>query len=225
MTAEIRATLTRERVLRAAVDLADREGLAALSMRKLGQEVGVEAMSLYNHVTNKDDILDGVTDVIMTEINEAATWTIDASCGGLEVGHAAGECWPPEVCSCATAGPPSSSMRNSDGAPMMRYFDSVIGLLRAGGFLQRLDPPRPACAGEPSPGVHAGAVRRFGERRTLSAMAMFFQQLGDEYPHIVAMLREVTHDADTTLGWCDDQFEFEFALDLLLDGLERLRDA
>jgi hypothetical protein len=49
--------------------------------------------------------------------------------------------------------------------------------------------------------------------------------MAGEYPNIAAMLKEVTHDADTTLGWCDDQFEFEFALDLLLDGLERLRDA
>jgi Tetracyclin repressor-like, C-terminal domain len=53
----------------------------------------------------------------------------------------------------------------------------------------------------------------------------FIRQVAGEFPNIAAMLEEVTHDADTTLGWCDDQFEFEFALDLLLDGLERLRDA
>jgi hypothetical protein len=56
-------------------------------------------------------------------------------------------------------------------------------------------------------------------------MRASFQQMAGEYPNIAAMLKEVTHDADTTLGWCDDQFEFEFALDLLLDGLERHRDA
>ena len=66
--AERRAPLTKERVLRAAVDLADRDGIDALSMRKLGQELGVEAMALYRHVRNKDDILDGAIDVVVGEI-------------------------------------------------------------------------------------------------------------------------------------------------------------
>ena len=63
-----REPLNRERVLRAAVDLADREGIEALSMRRLGQELGVEAMSLYNHVANKEDLLDGMVDAIVAEI-------------------------------------------------------------------------------------------------------------------------------------------------------------
>ena len=67
--AERRAPLTKERVLRAAVDLADRDGIDALSMRKLGQELGVEAMALYRHVRNKDDILDGAIDVVVGEID------------------------------------------------------------------------------------------------------------------------------------------------------------
>ena len=50
------------------------------------------------------------------------------------------------------------------------------------------------------------------------------EQMAPEYPNLAEMLKVVTHDADTTLGWCDDQFEFEFGLDLLLDGLERQRD-
>ncbi|HWL50732.1 MAG TPA: TetR family transcriptional regulator, partial [Acidimicrobiia bacterium] len=66
-----RYPLTRERVLRAAVDLADREGLEALTMRNLARDLGAEAMSLYYHVANKEAVLDGVVDVIMDEINEA----------------------------------------------------------------------------------------------------------------------------------------------------------
>ena len=66
--AERRAPLTKERVLRAAVELADRGGIEALSMRKLGQELGVEAMALYRHVRNKDDILDGAIDAVVGEI-------------------------------------------------------------------------------------------------------------------------------------------------------------
>ena len=67
-TAPPRTPLSRERVLRAAVRLADEGGVEALSMRKLGQELGVEAMSLYNHVANKDDLLDGITDLVLSEI-------------------------------------------------------------------------------------------------------------------------------------------------------------
>ena len=63
-----RTPLTRERILRAAIDLADTDGLDALSMRKLAKAVGVEAMSLYNHVANKDDLLDGIVDLVVAEI-------------------------------------------------------------------------------------------------------------------------------------------------------------
>ena len=64
-----RTPLNRERVLRAAVALADESGLEALSMRRLGQELGVEAMSLYNHVANKDDLLGGMADLVVGEID------------------------------------------------------------------------------------------------------------------------------------------------------------
>ena len=64
-----RIPLTRERVLRGAIVLADEGGIESLSMRKLGQQLGVEAMSLYNHVANKDDILDGIVDVVVSEID------------------------------------------------------------------------------------------------------------------------------------------------------------
>jgi AcrR family transcriptional regulator len=60
--------LSRERILRAAIDLADKDGIESLSMRKLAQEMGVKAMSLYNHVTNKDDMLDSIVDIVVSEI-------------------------------------------------------------------------------------------------------------------------------------------------------------
>jgi AcrR family transcriptional regulator len=72
-----RVPLSRERVLRAAIELADDGGIEALSMRRLGQELGVEAMSLYNHVANKDDLLDGITNVVLSEIelpSDAEGW-------------------------------------------------------------------------------------------------------------------------------------------------------
>jgi AcrR family transcriptional regulator len=67
-----RKPLTRERILEAGVAIADADGIDALSMRKLGQELGFEAMSLYNHVANKDDLLDGMLDLVLAEM-EAPT--------------------------------------------------------------------------------------------------------------------------------------------------------
>ncbi len=82
-----RAPLSRERVLRAAVALADESGIASLTMRKLGEAVGVEAMSLYNHVANKDDLLDGMIDVVFNEIGPSQQWNRledgDAATGNL----------------------------------------------------------------------------------------------------------------------------------------------
>ena len=66
---EPRSPLNRERVLRAALHLADERGIDALTMRELGQRLGVEAMSLYNHVDNKDDLLDGMIDLVVSEID------------------------------------------------------------------------------------------------------------------------------------------------------------
>ena len=74
-----RPALTRERVLRAAIGLADRGGIKSLTMRNLGQRLGVEAMSLYNHVRNKEDLLDGMVDVVFSEIDlppSGADWRI-----------------------------------------------------------------------------------------------------------------------------------------------------
>ncbi|HUP16880.1 MAG TPA: TetR family transcriptional regulator, partial [Acidimicrobiia bacterium] len=68
-----RVPLTRERVLRAAMTLADKGGIESLSMRKLGLALGVEAMSLYNHVANKDEILDGIVDLVAGEVEVPAT--------------------------------------------------------------------------------------------------------------------------------------------------------
>jgi len=69
-----RIPLTRERVLHAAVALADASGSETLSMRKLGEALGVEAMSLYNHVANKEDLLDGMIDVVFAEIDLPTGW-------------------------------------------------------------------------------------------------------------------------------------------------------
>ena len=114
--AEPRTTLTRERVLRAAIDLADREGLAALSMRQLGQEVDVEAMSLYNHVANKDDVLDGVVDVIIDEINEVVDGHRRVRRVTGQTVHAPARAGRPRCAAAPHAGCPGVLVRNPDGA-------------------------------------------------------------------------------------------------------------
>jgi Tetracyclin repressor-like, C-terminal domain len=106
---------------------------------------------------------------------------------------------------------------------MSRYFDSMIGLFREAGFSTDLT----------HHSMHALGSRALGFTQELwddkqvpsspEEMAVLIQQTAAEYPNSSAMLKEITHDADTTLGWCDDQVEFEFALDLILDGLDRLR--
>src|SRR3954464_15951044 len=91
-----RLPLTRDRVIQAAVTLADTHGVEALSMRKLGAALGVEAMSLYNHVANKDDLIDGVLDAILGEIElppESLPWD-DQLCDGRHAFRQAGHDHP-----------------------------------------------------------------------------------------------------------------------------------
>jgi AcrR family transcriptional regulator len=220
-----RRPLSRERVLRAAVELADERGLDALTMRNLGQALGVEAMSLYNHVANKEAILDGVIEVVVGEVLEAVEGTetlADPSewkavmrrrilaARGVFLRHR----WAPEVL----------ESRAEPAPVVMRYFDGLLGLMLQGGFSADLA----------HHAMHALGSRAIGFTQELfegegdvpaETVALMAQQMAAEYPNLGEMLQVVTHDADTTLGWCDDQFEFEFGLDVLLDGLEQRRDA
>jgi AcrR family transcriptional regulator len=225
---EPRIPLTRQRVLRAAVGHADRGGLPSLTMRSLAAGLGVEAMSLYHHVANKDDLLDGVIEVVVGEINDAAR-EIDAVADGddwkqvlrqrilaarqILLRHP----WAPGV----------METRTTTSPLVMRYYDDLLGLLRRGGFSNDLA----------HHALHVLGSRALGFTQELfepdddgggdgvDAAAML-DQMADQFPNIAGMVMEVSHgDPANTLGWCDDQFEFEFALDLILEGLERRRDA
>jgi AcrR family transcriptional regulator len=220
-----RTPLSRGRVLRVAVGLADAEGLPALTMRRLAQELGVEAMSLYHYVANKEALLDGVLEVVMAEVDAAL-----ADPGGpspAEDWQAAMRArilatravllehpWAPRVIETRTGISPA----------MIGYYDGLLGVFRAGGFSYDLA----------HHAMHALGSRALGFTRELfepedpqagedEAMAML-EQMAEQYPHIVAMVADaVDHQPENTLGWCDDQVEFEFGLDLILDGLDRLR--
>jgi len=81
---EVRIPLSRERVLRAALGLADSGGIEALTMRQLGEAVGVEAMSLYSHVANKEDLLEGLVDIVCRQVGEGQRDAAGVDHGGSE---------------------------------------------------------------------------------------------------------------------------------------------
>jgi AcrR family transcriptional regulator len=220
-----RVPLSRARVLRTAVAVADSGGIDALTMRRLAQELGVEAMSLYHHVANKEAVLDGVIEVVIGEILEAVDGAEspapeDDWKGALRARILAARTvflshpWAPRVLESRTTMTPA----------VVGYFDRLLGTLRAGGFTYDLA----------HHAMHALGSRALGftqelfepddpEAADAEATAML-EQMADRFPHIVGMMAEIAHDdPGGTLGWCDDQYEFEFGLDLILDGLEERR--
>jgi len=219
----VRIPLTRERVLHAAVDLADRDGIESLTMRNLAHAVGVEAMSLYYHVANKEAVLDGVVDVVVGEINEAMT-TVD----GLD----AKDDWKTamrrrilvarEVMLAHPWAPDVIEQRTSMSPAILLYFEGLLGIFREGGFSYDLAHHAMHALGSKALGFSQELFRPDNEARDETADEVF-EQLATQLPYLTGMLMEISHDdPDSTLGWCDDRAEFEFALDLLLDGLDRL---
>ncbi len=219
-----RLPLSRERVLRAAIKIADESGLDALTMRRLAEDLGAEAMSLYYHVANKESLLDGIADAVVAEINEAVD-ALDVPSAGAAWKAAARRRiltaravllrhrWAPRVL----------ETRTSTGTATLLYIDGLLRLMRDGGF--SYDQIHHA--------LHALGSRGLGFAQEMfepsagtadEAAAAALAGLAEQIPHIVGMVAEVAHDdPDSTLGWCDDQTEFEFGLDIILDGLDRMR--
>jgi AcrR family transcriptional regulator len=212
-----RSPLTRERVLSTAVALADQGGIESLSMRKLAQALDVVPMALYRHVANKDELLDGLVDVVVGEIDpplEGADWKKTIRARILSARRA------------LLRHPWASRLMESRKTPtpvVLGYMDSMIGTFRTGGF--SLDLTHHA--------MHAMGSRMFGFTQELfndtqdadpAAEAEMWSAMADTYPYIFEIFTTISHDDRSIVGaGCDDQFEFEFALDLMLDGLERLK--
>lgn len=222
---EPRVRLSRERVLRAAVSVADAGGIESLTMRRLAVELGAEAMSLYYHVANKEAILDGVIDVIMSEIDEAVRRTEappaeDDWKTALRLRILAAR----EVMLRHPWAPGVFETRTTANLAVVRYFDAVVGLLRGGGFSYDLIHHAMHALGSRALGFTQELFEPDNKEAADEAGAAMLAQVADQVPYLVEMMAEVAHDdPDSTLGWCDDQFEFEFGLDLVLDGLARLR--
>src|SRR2546427_2200892 len=123
-----RGSLSRDQVLKAAVALADQSGIEALSMRKLGQALGVEAMSLYNHVANKDDVLDGLVDIVFSEVDlpcEGGDWRAAMRQRAISAREAlARHRWAIGL----------MESRTHPGPSNLRHHDSVLRCLREAGF-------------------------------------------------------------------------------------------
>lgn len=211
-----RAPLSRERVLRAAVVLADDAGIEALSMRKLAQELGVVPMALYKHVANKEQLIDGMVDVVIGEIDPpvgGADWKAAVRQRILSARRALlRHPWTARVIESRTAPTPAA----------LEYLNSMIALFREGGLSVDLTHHV----------MHAMGSRILGFTQELYATpapvdprltALMARELAGRYPYVAEIAGAAAHAADSIVGsGCDDQFEFEFALDLLLDGIEAL---
>lgn len=217
-----RTPLNRARVLQAAVVLADEVGLDALSMRRLAQELGVVPMALYKHVANKDELLDGMVDVLVGEIAPAVGGSGWRNAVRLRVLSARQALlrhpWARQVLETRTSPTPA----------VLGYTDEFIGIFLAEGFSVDLTHHV----------MHALGSRMWGFTQELfddaarpvaeaveppEAQAAMLEEMARRYPNILQVARVARHDDGSVVSrGCDDQFEFEFALDLLLDGFERL---
>ena len=195
--------------------LADASGLESLSMRRLGQQLGVEAMSLYNHVANKDDILDGIVDLVVSEIEVPASdaeWKSAMRRSAISA-HDALQRHP-----WANAIMISAGVRSA----RLRYMESVLRRLREAGFSPEMT----------HHAYHALDSHIVGFALWQAGYAALPQDLSDlaaaflrdvpaaEYPYLVEHVEQHLTESDG-----DDVSEFEFGLELILDGLERMRDA
>jgi AcrR family transcriptional regulator len=204
---QTRVPLTRERVLRAAIDVADLEGIEAITMRRLGHELGVEAMALYRYVANKVDVLDGMVDLLLSDISlpsGAGDWKAAIRRRAMAARKVVRQHrWAPRLI----------TSRQAMGPSTLRLLEAVTADLRDGGFSHELGhhamhvlgarlwgfTQEPFNEGELSPEVTRAFLRQVRE---------------GHYPAIAAALSDAHHD---------DDLEFEFGLELILNGLERAR--
>lgn len=210
-----RAPLNRDRVLRAAVALADRDGMPALSMRKLGEALGVEAMSLYNHVASKSDLLDGMIDIVFGEI--------DLPSGG--------EGWRAQMRRRAISArqvlrrhPWAIGLmesRTSPGPATLSHHDAVLGCLRQSGFSLELTAHAYSLLDSYIYGFalqEASLPFGSGEEAADVAKDIFGQFQAGQYPYLTEIA--VAHVVQPGYEYAD---EFETGLDLILDALEAAR--
>lgn len=217
----VRSPLTRQRVLYTARSLADADGLDALSMRRLAESLGVEAMSIYHHLPNKDAILDGLVELAFSEIEDEV--------GGFGAEGASTD-WRAMLRARILGArrvmlrhrwvPVALETRGVLVPTMARYIDGVVAIMREGGLSFDLI----------HHSLHTLGSRMYGFSQELTLddatadapSGGILARMQELVPNLAAMLEVVVHDdPESTLGWCDDQTEFEFGLDIMLEGLAR----
>jgi AcrR family transcriptional regulator len=217
---ETRTPLSRDRVLEAAIRLADEGGIESLSMRKLARELGVEAMSLYNHVANKGDLVDSIVDLVLEEIDlpndgdwEEAIRRCAISAHTTFVRH-------PWACSLVM----SSSRPGLIESPRLRYMEWLLQRLREAGFSPDLTYDAYHALDSHILGFtlwqlghSAGARNVLGDKSLADFVAGFVEELrAREYNYVAEHAEQHVAAAGG-----DGSREFEFGLDLILDGLKR----
>ena len=213
-----RPRLSRDAVMRGAVAVADRGGVAAVTMRKVAEELGIEAMSLYHHVANKEAILDGLVDIVFSEIalpSPGEPWRTSMRLRAASARERLREHrWAIGL----------MDSRSTPGPATLRHHDAVLGCLRHGGFSV-------AGAAHAFSALDSYVYGFVSQELSLpfdvdtsadleQVAAGILQQLPvDTYPHLTEMI--LKHALQPGYAYAD---EFEIGLDLVLDGLERFRD-
>ncbi|MEU4423623.1 TetR/AcrR family transcriptional regulator C-terminal domain-containing protein [Actinoplanes sp. NPDC024001] len=208
-----REPLSRDRVLRAALALADAGGTDALTMRRLGQELGVEAMSLYRHVANKDAVLAGIVDLVIGEI------TLPSTADGWKEAMRSRGATAHQVLMRHPWAPALLMSRTNTGPAMLRYIDFTLGALREAGFSWQLTD---YAWNTMDSYIYGFTLRKLSFPIAEAdyaevASAHLHMLAGGQFPYMAEMTRLVgagNHPGEPDLA---------FGLDLILDGLERLR--
>ena len=216
-----RAPLNRDRVLRAAVELADEVGLAGVSMRRLAQQLGVVPMALYKHVADKDALLDGMVDAVIGEFDPpdpALDWQDGVRQRVLSARRAVlRHPWARQAIESRTRRTPA----------VLAYMDSVTGTFRAGGFSVDLTHHVMHALGNRiwgfSPELFDEPLDPAAPPLPPEAQQAMAAEFAQRYPHVLEIALAATQGDLSGVGQgCDEDFEFAFALDLLLDGAGRL---
>jgi AcrR family transcriptional regulator len=204
-----RLPLSRDRILERAVQIADADGVEALTMRRLADDLGFEAMSLYRHVKNKDDVLDGILDAVLAEIESPAgdgAWDAAIRRSAISVNDVLGRHpWATDLLMSAQLRP-----------ARLAYMNELLGRLREAGF----------SADTTYTAYHALDAHIFGFALWLASHTAVpsedVEQLVrtislDDYPYLAEH-----RDQHLAEGPHHDASAFEFGLDLILDGLRKL---
>jgi len=212
-SAQQRAPLSRERVLRGAVAVADAGGIGSLTIRSLAQHLGVKPMSVYHHVANKDEILDGIVDLVFSEI---------------ELPSAGGD-WREQMRRRATSArrvlrchPWAIGLlesRTTPGPATLRHHDAVIGTLRAAGFSVEMTAHAYALLDSYTYGfaLQEATLPFEGPETVTDVTEPILRQMStDSYPHLAEMATEYILKPGYDFG-----NEFEFGLTMILDALHR----